>query len=48
MRFLNNVGLGLRVYTRMGPIRLDWGIPVADDEFNSSSGKFNFSLGIKY
>ncbi len=43
-----DVGLGLRIYSRMGPIRLDWGIPVASDEFNDSSGKFNFSLGIRY
>ncbi|MEM9479470.1 MAG: outer membrane protein assembly factor BamA [Verrucomicrobiota bacterium] len=44
----SNVGFGLRLYTRMGPIRLDYGIPVQSDEFNDSSGQFQFTLGIRY
>lgn len=44
----SNVGIGLRLYLPIGPIRVDFGIPVQSDEFNDSSGKFNFNLGYRF
>jgi outer membrane protein insertion porin family len=42
----SDVGVGVRLDLPIGPIRIDYGIPITSDEFNDSSGKFNF--GIKY
>lgn len=44
----SNVGIGLRLYLPIGPIRVDFGIPVQSDEFNDSGGKFNFNIGYKF
>jgi len=29
----------------LGPLRLDYGIPVTHDRYNSSSGQFQFGVG---
>ena len=45
----SDVGIGLRLFfLPTGPIRLDFGIPVSSDEFNDSSGQFNFNLGYRF
>ncbi|MBN2507147.1 MAG: outer membrane protein assembly factor BamA [Verrucomicrobia bacterium] len=46
-RFYNdNWGLGLRLnIPQIGPLRLDYGIPITADPFNDSSGRFQFSVG---
>lgn len=44
----SDVGIGLRLFLPIGPIRLDFGIPVQSDEFNDSGGKFNFNVGYKF
>jgi len=44
----SDVGIGLRLYLPIGPIRVDFGIPVESDSFNNSSGKFNFNVGYKF
>jgi outer membrane protein insertion porin family len=45
----SDVGIGLRLFLLpTGPIRLDFGIPVDSDEFNDSSGQFNFNLGYRF
>lgn len=44
----SNFGVGLRLYLPIGPIRVDFGIPVQSDEFNDSSGQFNFNVGYKF
>ncbi len=44
----SNVGIGLRLYLPIGPIRVDFGIPVQSSEFNDSSGQFNFNVGYKF
>lgn len=45
----SDVGVGLRLFfLPTGPIRLDFGIPVQSDEFNDSSGQFNFNLGYRF
>lgn len=44
----SDVGIGLRLYLPIGPIRVDFGIPMQSDEFNDSSGKFNFNVGYRF
>jgi outer membrane protein insertion porin family len=43
--FDDNWGLGLRLNLPIGPIRLDYGIPLRHDQFNSGSGQFQFGVG---
>jgi outer membrane protein insertion porin family len=44
----SNWGIGLRLNLPVGPIRLDFGIPIESDNFNDSGGKFNFNLGYQF
>ena len=44
----SNIGVGLRLFLPVGPIRLDFGIPTQSDEFNDSNGKFNFNIGYQF
>ena len=42
----DNWGLGLRLnIPYLGPLRLDYGIPIKADHANQSSGRFQFSVG---
>ena len=42
----DNWGLGLRLnIPHLGPLRLDYGIPIHHDKFNNSSGQFQFGIG---
>jgi len=42
-------GIGLRLFILGGaPIQLDYGIPLQADEFNDSSGRFNFTIGYRF
>jgi outer membrane protein insertion porin family len=41
----DNWGVGLRLNLPIGPLRLDYGIPIHHDQFNSSSGQFQFGVG---
>jgi outer membrane protein insertion porin family len=43
--FDDNWGLGLRLNLPIGPLRLDYGIPIHHDKYNSGSGKFQFGVG---
>jgi len=43
--FDDNWGLGLRLNLPIGPLRLDYGIPIHHDKYNSSSGQFQFGVG---
>jgi outer membrane protein insertion porin family len=44
--FDDDVGIGLRLnIPHMGPLRLDYGIPITHDQFNGSSGQFQFGAG---
>ena len=40
-------GVGLRLDLPVGPLRLDYGIPIQGNQ-GSSSGKFNFSVGYQF
>jgi len=42
----DNYGFGIRLnIPRLGPLRLDYGIPITSDPENRSSGRFQFSVG---
>ena len=43
--FDDNWGLGFRINLPIAPIRLDYGIPIHHDQFNSGGGKFQFGVG---
>ena len=44
----SDIGFGLRLDLPIGPIRIDYGIPVQSDKFNNSSGRFQFSVGYQF
>lgn len=42
----DNWGLGLHLnIPRLGPLRLEYGIPIHHDQFNSGNGQFQFGVG---
>jgi outer membrane protein insertion porin family len=44
--FDDDYGAGLRLdIPHLGPLRLDYGIPITHDQYNSGSGKFQFTVG---
>jgi outer membrane protein insertion porin family len=43
-----DVGIGVRLDLPIGPIRLDYGIPLVHDKFTGSGGKFNFNIGYQF
>lgn len=44
----SDVGIGVRLDLPIGPVRIDYGIPLQADNFNDSSGKFNFNIGYQF
>ena len=45
----SDYGIGLLLeIPSIGPIRIDYGIPMQSDRFNDSSGKFQFNIGYKF
>jgi len=43
--YSSNWGLGLRLNLPIGPLRLDYGIPIKYDEFSDGNGRFQFGVG---
>ncbi len=44
--YSDNWGFGVRLnIPHLGPLRLDYGIPISHDNFNSSNGQFQFGVG---
>ncbi|MDW8307889.1 MAG: outer membrane protein assembly factor BamA [Verrucomicrobiales bacterium] len=43
--FSDNWGVGLRLDLPIGPLRLDYGVPIHHDRYNSGSGRFQFGVG---
>jgi outer membrane protein insertion porin family len=43
-----DVGIGARIELPIGPIRVDWGYPIKSDQWNHSSGQFNFNVGYTF
>jgi outer membrane protein insertion porin family len=42
----DNVGVGIRLnIPHLGPLRLDYGIPITTDKYNGSDGHFQFGVG---
>jgi len=47
----SNVGIGVRLFLPVGPIRLDLGLPVikpSDDDFVNNSPRFQFNMGYRF
>ena len=43
----SDVGIGLRLDLPIGPLRIDYGIPIQKDG-HSGSGHFNFNVGYQF
>ena len=43
-----DIGIGARIEFPIGPIRIDWGYPIKSDQWNHSSGQFNFNVGYTF
>lgn len=43
--FSDNWGIGLRLNLPIGPLRLDYGVPIHHDQYSSAAGKFQFGVG---
>jgi outer membrane protein insertion porin family len=43
-----DIGIGARIELPIGPIRIDWGYPIKSDQWNQSSGQFNFNVGYTF
>ena len=44
----SDVGLGLRLDLPIGPVRLDYGLPIQNPHHTSTTGQFNFSIGYQF
>ena len=44
----SNVGIGLRMFLPIGPIRVDLGLPMVKDKFVGDSPRFQFNMGYKF
>lgn len=44
----SDVGVGVRLDLPIGPVRIDYGIPIQADRYNDSSGRFNFNIGYQF
>ena len=43
-----DIGIGLRLDLPIGPVRVDYGIPVIYDTWNGPPGKFQFNIGYQF
>ena len=43
--YSDNWGIGMRLNLPIGPLRLDYGIPIHHDSFSHGAGKFQFGVG---
>lgn len=48
LSMFSDAGVGLRLNLPIGPINLDFGVPIITDSQHDSSGKFNFSAGYQF
>ncbi len=44
----SDFGFGIRLDLPIGPVRIDYGIPVTTNQYNGGSGKFNFNIGYQF
>ena len=47
-RAASDVGIGLRLDLPVGPIRIDYGLPLETGGNNGKNGKFNFNVGYQF
>jgi len=43
--YSDNFGFGLRLNLPIGPLRLDYAIPITHDKYQGRSGRFQFGVG---
>ena len=43
--YADNWGVGLRINLPIGPLRLDYGIPITHPSYVGSGGRFQFGVG---
>ena len=43
--YSDNWGFGIRLNLPIGPLRLDYGIPIHHDSFSNGNGRFQFGVG---
>ena len=46
-QYADNWGLGIRLVLPIGPLRLDYGIPIHNSTGKAGSGRFQFSAGYR-
>jgi outer membrane protein insertion porin family len=46
-QYADNYGFGIRLLLPIGPLRLDYGIPIHNSSGKTGSGKFQFSAGYR-
>ncbi len=44
----SDAGLGLRLFLPVGPIRVDYAIPIGKDPTSGKAGRFQFNMGYKF
>jgi outer membrane protein insertion porin family len=44
----SDIGIGIRLDLPIGPLRLDYGIPITRDGATTNGGQFNFSVGYQF
>jgi outer membrane protein insertion porin family len=44
-QYNDNWGVGLRLNLPIGPLRIDYGVPITHDKYNNGSGRFQFGVG---
>jgi outer membrane protein insertion porin family len=45
---VSDVGIGLRLDLPIGPLRIDYGVPIQKERGTSGNGKFNFNVGYQF
>ena len=43
--YADNFGFGVRLNLPIGPLRLDYGIPITHDKYSGGGGRFQFGVG---
>jgi outer membrane protein insertion porin family len=44
----SDIGVGVRLDLPIGPLRIDYGIPLQKDGATTHGGKFNFNVGYQF
>lgn len=44
----SDAGIGLRLFLPVGPIRVDYAVPIGKDPTSGNSGRFQFNMGYKF